>query len=75
MAFCLDRYCDAVQGWDPVEVAGKVVDVVGLTIEATGPSMHVGDLCYVEPREDHEKIPVEVVGFRDGRILDRKSVV
>lgn len=69
MAFCLDRYCDAVQGWDPVEVAGKVVDVVGLTIEATGPSMHVGDLCYVEPREDHEKIPVEVVGFRDGRIL------
>ncbi len=28
---------------------GKVVDIVGLTIEATGPAMRVGDLCYVSP--------------------------
>ena len=65
----LDRYHAAIGHCRPVEVAGKVVDVVGLTIEATGPSMHVGDLCYVEPQEGHDKIPVEVVGFRNGRIL------
>lgn len=69
MAMSLERYHGAIHACEPVEVAGKVVDVVGLTIEATGPSMHVGDLCYVEPRENHEKIPVEVVGFRSGHIL------
>lgn len=65
----LDRYHPILHACRPVEVAGKVVDVVGLTIEATGPSMHIGDLCFVEPREDREVIPVEVVGFRNGRIL------
>jgi flagellum-specific ATP synthase len=65
----LDSYHETLRLHQPVEVAGKVVDVVGLAIEATGPSMHVGDLCYVVPRDGHERIPVEVVGFRDGRIL------
>ena len=40
-----------------------------LTIEATGPSMSIGDLCYVVPPESKEPIPVEVVGFRGKRIL------
>ena len=65
----LEKYHRTIEACRPVDIAGKVVDVVGLTIEATGPSMHIGDLCYVEPRENHEKIPVEVVGFRDGHIL------
>ena len=53
----------------PVEAYGKVRDVVGLTIEATGPAMRIGDLCYVRPHESRNLTPVEVVGFRGGRLL------
>ncbi len=58
-----------VDATDPISVYGKVVDVVGLTIEATGPSMRIGDLCYVEAPETGERTPVEVAGFRGDRIL------
>lgn len=45
------------------------MNVVGLTIEATGPSMCIGDRCYVTPRDDGPRIAVEVVGFRGDHIL------
>ena len=54
---------------DPIVTYGRIVDVAGLTIEATGPSMCIGDLCYVLPRKTKDRIPVEVVGFRGDRIL------
>jgi len=49
---------------DPILLHGKVTQVVGLVIEATGPAVSVGDLCYVYPRDGEEPIPAEVVGFR-----------
>ena len=36
---------------DPILLHGKVTQVVGLVIEATGPAVSVGDLCYVHPRD------------------------
>ncbi|MDQ1258020.1 MAG: flagellum-specific synthase [Candidatus Hydrogenedentes bacterium] len=65
----LDKYASRIRAARPIEVEGKIVDVVGLTIEATGPPMSVGDLCYVRPRDGSGTIPVEVVGFRGNRIL------
>ncbi|HOD49586.1 MAG TPA: FliI/YscN family ATPase [Candidatus Hydrogenedentes bacterium] len=65
----LDRYQLRAQECEPVCVYGRVVDVVGLTVEATGPAMRIGDLCYVQPRDPADKVPVEVVGFRGKRIL------
>jgi flagellum-specific ATP synthase len=64
-----DEYIERVAESRSIAVYGKVVDVVGLTIEATGPSMHIGDLCYVTPPRGEQRIPVEVVGFRGNRIL------
>ena len=43
--------------------------MVGLTIEATGPPMRVGDFCTIRSKVDGESVPVEVVGFRGERIL------
>ncbi|HOJ33834.1 MAG TPA: FliI/YscN family ATPase [Candidatus Hydrogenedentes bacterium] len=54
---------------DPIEVYGKISGVSGLTIEATGPSLRIGDLCYVENRATGQHVPVEVVGFRNSRLL------
>lgn len=65
----LQPYRERVSAADPLPRYGKVVDVVGLSIEATGPAVRIGDLCYVEPRGAAERIPVEVVGFRNGRIV------
>src|SRR5262245_27003931 len=59
---------DALARVDPVRPGGRVTDVVGLVIEATGPAAPVGALCDVATN-DRTTIPAEVVGFRDGRAL------
>lgn len=49
---------------------GKVVNVVGLTIESAGPEARLGDICYIYPhRDSEEKIMAEVVGFKDSKTL------
>lgn len=49
---------------------GKVVNVVGLTIESVGPDARLGDVCRIVPdTEAAEPVLAEVVGFRDTRTL------
>ena len=50
---------------------GKVVNVVGLTIESAGPDAKLGDLCRIIPDEELglEPIWAEVVGFKDRKTL------
>ena len=65
----LDSYLENLKSVEPLPVYGKVCDVVGLTIEATGPPMRVGDFCTIRSKVDGESVPVEVVGFWGERIL------
>jgi len=65
----LSAHIEQVCATDPVARYGRIVDVVGLTIEATGPPMCIGDLCHVQPPNGTLPIPLEVVGFRGDRIL------
>ena len=49
---------------------GKVVNVIGLTIESAGPDSKMGDICEIYPEEEGAKpIRAEVVGFRDRKTL------
>ncbi|MCK5817842.1 MAG: flagellar protein export ATPase FliI [Psychromonas sp.] len=48
-------------------VSGKLVRVVGLTLEAIGCSAAVGSLCLVETTEGY--IDAEVIGFSDERLF------
>ena len=48
---------------------GRVSNLIGLIIEATGVEAEVGELCYVETGRHSEPVPAEVVGFRDSRTL------
>jgi flagellum-specific ATP synthase len=48
---------------------GKVVKVLGLVIEATGPSAAVGDLCRIRVVRGAGSVAAEIVGFRDDRLL------
>ena len=42
---------------------GKVVKMVGLTIEATGPEANLNDVCYITDNKFKEKKIAEVVAF------------
>lgn len=48
---------------------GKVVKVVGLTIESIGPDAKLNDLCIITPQNGKAAVKAEVVGFRDERVL------
>ena len=49
---------------------GKVVNVVGLTIESNGPDAKLDDLCRIIVDEENDKaVMAEVVGFKDGKTL------
>jgi len=49
---------------------GKVLNVVGLTIESAGPDAKLADICYIYPEGKSEKgIMAEVVGFKEGKTL------
>lgn len=47
---------------------GKIVNVIGLTIESAGPDSTLGDVCYIYPEDETLKpIMAEVVGFKEGK--------
>ena len=50
---------------------GKVLNVVGLTIESAGPDAKLGDICKIIPGGDENATPImaEVVGFKDKKTL------
>jgi|TARA_B110000495_G_C23032514_1_gene615391 flagellum-specific ATP synthase len=60
----VEQYIDSIQA-PPVSVSGKLVRVVGLTLEAKGISAPLGAHCQVEKSEKGTFIDAEVVGFQD----------
>ena len=49
---------------------GRVVKLVGLTIESLGPSASLNDLCLITSNENKDQVVyAEVVGFRDRMVL------
>ena len=48
---------------------GKVVKVVGLTIESVGPEAKLKDLCLISRTDSKEPLMAGVVGFKDKRLL------
>ena len=50
---------------------GKVVNVVGLTIESAGPDAKLSDICKIYPEGEENQPPIlaEVVGFKDKKTL------
>jgi flagellum-specific ATP synthase len=51
---------------DSIRLGGRVSQVVGLVIEATGPSVSIGECCRIEGARP---VLAEVVGFRENRVL------
>lgn len=53
----------------PIVIYGRVTKAVGLTVEATGPSISIGRGCRISCRNGRSMLEGEVVGFRGDAIL------
>ncbi len=65
----LSRAGAALAGADLARCHGRVSNLIGLIIEATGLQAEVGEVCLVSANRNREAVPAEVVGFREGRTL------
>jgi flagellum-specific ATP synthase len=67
------RAARALQGADLSRRVGRVSDLIGLIIEATGVQVEIGEVCMVGDGRNgvggRDSVPTEVVGFRGGRTL------
>ena len=52
-----------------IKKLGRVSQVVGLTIESTGPDVNIGQTCRIKTTRNGEEILSEVVGFKGNHIL------
>jgi flagellum-specific ATP synthase len=65
----LGRAVAAARGADLHRLRGRVVNLIGLVIEATGVRAEVGELCTIQAGRNRTVVEAEVVGFREGRTL------
>ncbi|PLX49641.1 MAG: flagellum-specific ATP synthase FliI [Desulfobulbaceae bacterium] len=54
---------------ETIAVLGRVSQVIGMVIESQGPGIPVGSMCEVDTFKGASRIPAEVVGFREGKVL------
>lgn len=66
-SFSFSDYESVIANTDPIRVNGRVTQVVGLLIEATGPQNPVGDVCHIMTPQG--PLPCEIVGFRRNSVL------
>ncbi|MDR2600690.1 MAG: flagellar protein export ATPase FliI [Oscillospiraceae bacterium] len=65
----LSKYSTSLAKFDTFERAGRVRKIVGLAVEATGPSSKIGDICELYTLDNERNMRAEIVGFRDGHTL------
>ncbi|MDR1668630.1 MAG: FliI/YscN family ATPase [Oscillospiraceae bacterium] len=52
-----------------LKYSGSVQAISGLTVEAGGPAVQIGEMCRIYTLAGDRFMPAEVVGFRDKRVL------
>ena len=52
---------------ETVSYIGKIENIVGMSMEASGNRASIGDIAMIYNEDKKRQIPVEVVGFKDGR--------
>lgn len=66
----IERWLDTVDKCPACQLKGKISQAIGLTLEATGPRLSLGELCHIRTHYGQGQfVPAEVVGFRNNRTL------
>ena len=58
-----------IQQAETIGHTGKIENIVGMSIEASGIRAAVGDICRIYSEDSGGQVTAEVVGFRDDRVL------
>lgn len=64
----LKDYIRKIESAEPLRVYGRIVEITGLLIKATGLNVSIGEACRIYVDEDGF-IDAEVVGFKNGLVL------
>ncbi|AEM78816.1 MULTISPECIES: flagellar protein export ATPase FliI [Thermoanaerobacter] len=67
MSNMLDKYKKVLQEKRLIQYYGKVSQVIGLTIESTGPLSNIGEICNIKTINGNT-ILAEVVGFKEEKV-------
>ncbi|HZQ94291.1 MAG TPA: flagellar protein export ATPase FliI [Candidatus Sulfotelmatobacter sp.] len=65
----LRRYLDQLERASPVEMRGRVKEVIGLIVKAVVPEAWIGEMCLIRNPGSSTSVKAEVVGFKDGDVL------
>src|SRR5215469_13420273 len=65
----LRRYLDRIERASPVEMRGRVKEVIGLIVKAVVPEAWIGEMCLIRNPGSATAVKAEVVGFKDGDVL------
>jgi len=63
----LAPYIDAIADTEPMKVYGRVIEITGIIVKATGVKASIGESCRII--SGNVALDAEVVGFRDGKVL------
>lgn len=71
MKICLDQseLCRNIKMNSFYKTYGKIEQIVGMTVEASGISGSIGDVCKMSSSSDKKVVLSEVVGFKDNKVL------
>lgn len=59
---------EKIKSWSSPRISGRVTHIIGLLIESVGPSVSIGEICYVYNKWG-DMVPCEVVGFKNNKVL------
>jgi len=65
----LNEINNIINNTKTITKAGKIIEIIGLTIVADGPLSSIGDLCHISSPNFKGVIWAEVVGFRKDNVL------
>ena len=65
----LSKYKNLVEHTDMIKFSGRVSKLIGLTIEANGPAVEIGEVCQIFSLKGENFITAEVIGFRDNVVV------
>ncbi|WP_036608846.1 FliI/YscN family ATPase [Oribacterium sp. P6A1] len=63
-----EKLPEIIRKTETVGRVGKIENIVGMAIEASGDKASIGDICMIHNEELNKSIPAEVVGFKGDKI-------
>lgn len=66
----LKGFTNELRDFESRRTMGKIEKIIGMTVEASGPTCNIGDVCRIYDKDDKEKyIYAEAVGFQSDKVL------